>query len=214
MHRILLSWLGRTDLRAATESAQVGIGPIAQAMATGRFSRLELLCDYPVAETAPYLAWLRQRTDAQINPGATASAWRPPHRTISKSSPWTTSAKRPVTKPKTPAINPDFEAILEPCGEGAADFLLSASLYHAGKISVGKAAELSGLRLLASHERLREHFGYAVVITEGAAREDLDAVAELSDTDQPLRGPANARRLLAAIAGRKPDRDTEGDPPG
>jgi hypothetical protein len=111
-------------------------------------------------------------------------------------------------------LNPDFETVLEPFGEGAKNFFLAASLFHAGELSFGKAAELSGLGHLAFHERLREHFGYAVVITDEAAREDLDAVAELSDTDHPLRGPANARRLFAAIAARKPDRDTEGDPPG
>ena len=52
MNRILLCWLGRTDLRAVTEADEVGIGPIAQALATGRFARLELLCDIIDAEDA------------------------------------------------------------------------------------------------------------------------------------------------------------------
>ena len=68
MNRILLCWLGRTDLRAVDEQDRVGIGPIAQALATGRFARLELLCDYPPAEVEPYLDWLRARTDAHIQP--------------------------------------------------------------------------------------------------------------------------------------------------
>jgi hypothetical protein len=50
MKRVLVSWLGRTDLRAVTESDQVGIGPIAQALGAGRFLRLDLLCDYPSDE--------------------------------------------------------------------------------------------------------------------------------------------------------------------
>jgi len=66
MNRILLCWLGRTDLRAVTEADQVGTGPIAQALGTGRFARLELLCDYPAEAAAPYLDWLRARTDADI----------------------------------------------------------------------------------------------------------------------------------------------------
>ncbi len=64
----LISWLGRTDLRAVTESAQVGIGPIAQALRTGRFAKLELLCDCAPAETDAYLEWLGPQTEARIVP--------------------------------------------------------------------------------------------------------------------------------------------------
>ena len=71
MKDILISWLGRTDLRAVTESDQVGIGPIAQALGTGRFSRLELLCDCTPGESETYLDWLRPQTDAQIIPHRT-----------------------------------------------------------------------------------------------------------------------------------------------
>ena len=66
MKCVLVSWLGRTDLRAVTESAQVGLGPIAQALDTGRFARLELLCDYQPREAAAYLDWLRARTETRI----------------------------------------------------------------------------------------------------------------------------------------------------
>ncbi|MGB5735585.1 MAG: AAA family ATPase, partial [Thiohalocapsa sp.] len=68
MSRILICWLGRADLRAATEQNEVGIGPIAQALATGRFARVELLCDYPPPAAEPYLDWLRARTNAPIQP--------------------------------------------------------------------------------------------------------------------------------------------------
>jgi len=68
VNKTLISWLGRTDLRAVTESAQVGLGPIAQAIRTGRFSRLELLCDYPPQEAEAYLDWLRPQTEARIVP--------------------------------------------------------------------------------------------------------------------------------------------------
>lgn len=66
MNKRLLSWLGRTDLRAVTESDQVGIGPIAQALHTGRFCRLDLLCDYPADQMDDYLSWLGSRTDCEI----------------------------------------------------------------------------------------------------------------------------------------------------
>jgi transcriptional regulator with GAF, ATPase, and Fis domain len=66
MKRILVSWLGHTDLRAITESDQVGIGPIAQALRTERFRRLELLCDCPAEETDVYLDWLRPQAEASI----------------------------------------------------------------------------------------------------------------------------------------------------
>jgi len=72
MKRILVSWLGRTDLRAITESDQVGIGPIAQALRTGRFRRLELLCDCPAEEADVYLDWLRPQTEASIVPHSVA----------------------------------------------------------------------------------------------------------------------------------------------
>jgi hypothetical protein len=66
MQSTLVSWLGRTDLRAVTESDQVGIGPIAQALRTGRFARLELLCDCPAADADGYLAWLGPQAETTI----------------------------------------------------------------------------------------------------------------------------------------------------
>ena len=68
MESILVSWLGRSDQRAATESGHVGIGPIAQALRTGRFAGLELLCDCPTDETNTYLDWLRPQTETRIIP--------------------------------------------------------------------------------------------------------------------------------------------------
>jgi len=67
MDSILISWLGRTDLRAVTESNQIGIGPVAQALATGRFDRLELLCDCTAEGADAYLTWLRPQTTTRIN---------------------------------------------------------------------------------------------------------------------------------------------------
>jgi len=66
MATTLISWLGRTDLRAVTESGQVGVGPVAQALQTGRFARLDLLCDYAPDEAAPYLAWLQTQAPTPV----------------------------------------------------------------------------------------------------------------------------------------------------
>ena len=67
MGTILVSWVGRTDLRAPTEGGTVGIGPVAQALKAGRFDRLELLCDYTTEEAAPYLAWLQCLGPTPVN---------------------------------------------------------------------------------------------------------------------------------------------------
>ena len=68
MDSILISWLGRADLRAVTESSHIGVGPVAQALATGRFERLELLCDSSAEEAENYLAWLGAQTKARVIP--------------------------------------------------------------------------------------------------------------------------------------------------
>ena len=68
MATTLISWLGRTDLRAVTEGHEVGQGPVAQALLTGRFDRLELLCDYPPAEAEPWLDWIRAQTATPVHP--------------------------------------------------------------------------------------------------------------------------------------------------
>jgi DNA-binding NtrC family response regulator len=68
MKGVLVSWLGRTDLRAVTDNDQLGVGLIAQALRTGGFSRLELLCDCPVDEAETYMDWLRAQTEARVVP--------------------------------------------------------------------------------------------------------------------------------------------------
>lgn len=64
--RTLIAWIGNTDLSAVTQEATVGQGPLAQALASGRFDRAVLLCNYPRARSAPFMAWLQQRTNADI----------------------------------------------------------------------------------------------------------------------------------------------------
>lgn len=60
MKRILISWIGRTDLRAVNESATIGFGPIAQAVDSIDFDQIILLSNYPKDESEPYIQWLHQ----------------------------------------------------------------------------------------------------------------------------------------------------------
>ena len=41
--RILMSWVGATDLRASEEEAAVGQGPVAQSLAAGAYDEAVLL---------------------------------------------------------------------------------------------------------------------------------------------------------------------------
>lgn len=58
MKKILISWIGRTDLRAVEESATIGLGPIAQAIGSISFDQVALIGDYPKIEVDKYLSWL------------------------------------------------------------------------------------------------------------------------------------------------------------
>jgi DNA-binding NtrC family response regulator len=66
VERVLVSWIGRADLRGPEESESVGLGPIGQALTARDFDRVLLLCDYPEKEWKPYLRWLSARTRAKI----------------------------------------------------------------------------------------------------------------------------------------------------
>ncbi len=59
MKKVLISWIGRTDLRAVKEGEAVGLGPIAQAVRAMRFDQIVLLNNFPEAEVKPYIHWLQ-----------------------------------------------------------------------------------------------------------------------------------------------------------
>lgn len=61
VHRVLLSWVGRADLRAVDGGDQYGLGPIGQALAQLDFDEVRLLCNYPEPEGHAYLEWIRGR---------------------------------------------------------------------------------------------------------------------------------------------------------
>jgi DNA-binding NtrC family response regulator len=66
MPNLLVSWVGRTDLRAPTEGDQVGRGPIAQALDARTFDEAVLISDYPKKEIVPFLKWLQSQTETEI----------------------------------------------------------------------------------------------------------------------------------------------------
>ena len=64
--RILVSWVGQTDLKAAAEVETVGLGPIGQAVTQRAFDRLVLLCNYPKAQSAGFLPWIERQSPAAV----------------------------------------------------------------------------------------------------------------------------------------------------
>ena len=62
MPRVLVSWIGHADLRAVEASAEAGVGPVAQALAAGRFDAAFLLTDYG-AEADDCVRWLDARAE-------------------------------------------------------------------------------------------------------------------------------------------------------
>ncbi len=67
MTNILISWIGETDLRVAQENQNiVGVGPIAQALATTDYSAIILVSDYPEERTDSFLNWLQPQISTKI----------------------------------------------------------------------------------------------------------------------------------------------------
>ena len=65
MPRILVCWVGNSDLRASRGEV-AGYGPIANAVAARSFDVIQLLADYPKKDVAPYVTWLEARTNIPI----------------------------------------------------------------------------------------------------------------------------------------------------
>ena len=64
--KVLVCWLGGTDLRAMREPDQVGLGPIGEAVKNRKYDMVVLLNNYPVKETNGYSEWLRTLSKAEI----------------------------------------------------------------------------------------------------------------------------------------------------
>ena len=62
MKRILICWIGNTDLRASEGAEDVGVGPIAQALESRTFDEVFFISDYPDDHVKPYIQWMKKRT--------------------------------------------------------------------------------------------------------------------------------------------------------
>lgn len=76
-------------------------------------------------------------------------------------------------------LQPEFDDILQPLGNAAAEFFLAASLYHARKISFASAAQLAGLDFESFKSRLMEHFNQGYILAEECVLEDMQTVDKL-----------------------------------
>jgi len=64
--RVLISWIGKTDLNASQDIGNAGIGPIAQALSNRPFDVVVLLNDYPKQDGKAYLKWVEQFSQGLI----------------------------------------------------------------------------------------------------------------------------------------------------
>ena len=64
--RILLAWLGITDLRTSESAEEKEAGPILGAMQALASESVHLLSDHPAQQTRRYTQWLEQQTGAQV----------------------------------------------------------------------------------------------------------------------------------------------------
>ena len=62
MSRILVTWIGHTDLRAPEDEARIGVGPVAQALSARSFDRAFLMVDHKGEAVRPYRKWLEHHS--------------------------------------------------------------------------------------------------------------------------------------------------------
>lgn len=66
MSKVLISWVGRTDLQAADGKPEAGEGPVGQAVQKIEFDEVNLLCNYSKTEHDKYVNWVRKKTKGKI----------------------------------------------------------------------------------------------------------------------------------------------------
>jgi len=60
--KVLLAWIGNTDLKAEEGAASAGVGPIAQVVAAQKYDRVVLLSNFSGEAGNRYKAWLKKQT--------------------------------------------------------------------------------------------------------------------------------------------------------
>ena len=63
MRRILITWIGNTDLDAPEKEQTTGTGPVAQALMAREFDDAYLLFDHEAGAVRPYRQWLEKRCE-------------------------------------------------------------------------------------------------------------------------------------------------------
>ena len=66
MEKILVSWIGLTDIRASKGTEKDGLGPIGQAVRARDFNEIYLISDLASRESNLYVQWLGSLTDTEI----------------------------------------------------------------------------------------------------------------------------------------------------
>lgn len=64
--KMLMSWIGYTDLRAARGEKEAGLGPIAQALRSREFDSICLLSNYGKREESLYAKWISETTRSPV----------------------------------------------------------------------------------------------------------------------------------------------------
>ncbi|MBT2989957.1 MAG: sigma 54-interacting transcriptional regulator [Candidatus Thiodiazotropha sp. (ex Ctena orbiculata)] len=65
--KILVSWIGQTDLNAASGEERAGLGPVGQAVTQRSFDLIVLLSNYPKPASADYVTWVERHTNAAVD---------------------------------------------------------------------------------------------------------------------------------------------------
>lgn len=66
MKKVLITWIGATDLRASQENGSDGLGPIAQAVEVRDFDEAVLVSDYPKTKVETFSTWLSGRNETPL----------------------------------------------------------------------------------------------------------------------------------------------------
>jgi transcriptional regulator with PAS, ATPase and Fis domain len=80
--RLLLTWVGTADLKAAAANDAANLGPVAQALASLPFDEVHLLSNFTGADVVAYEAWLKARTEAVVSVHAVVLSGPTRHREI------------------------------------------------------------------------------------------------------------------------------------
>jgi len=66
MNKVLIAWVGNTDLKASRGKHEAGLGPIGQAVSQRTFTHVALLSNFSKEDEKRFVEWIRKRTSATI----------------------------------------------------------------------------------------------------------------------------------------------------